>query len=41
IFEGKLFRHVRKALLLKQSSSLTLKTEQDPSNNSDKDSMDK
>ncbi|KAF2909120.1 hypothetical protein DAI22_11g003100 [Oryza sativa Japonica Group] len=38
---GKLFRHVRKALLLKQSSSLTLKTEQDPSNNSDKDSMDK
>uniref|UniRef100_A0A0E0IX23 DNA (cytosine-5-)-methyltransferase n=1 Tax=Oryza nivara TaxID=4536 RepID=A0A0E0IX23_ORYNI len=36
-----LFRHVRKALLMKQSSSLTLKTEQDPSNNSDKDSLDK
>uniref|UniRef100_A0A0E0BEH6 DNA (cytosine-5-)-methyltransferase n=1 Tax=Oryza glumipatula TaxID=40148 RepID=A0A0E0BEH6_9ORYZ len=39
--KGKLFRHVRKALLMKQSSSLTLKTEQDPSNNSDKDSLDK
>uniref|UniRef100_A0A0E0MIS2 Uncharacterized protein n=1 Tax=Oryza punctata TaxID=4537 RepID=A0A0E0MIS2_ORYPU len=36
----KLFRHVCEALVMKQSSSLTLKTEQDPSNNTDKDSLD-